>query len=182
MDSLFLSTLTKLALPAAAVLVMLFISRKRGISWRNDLGLQRPKALMLFGWIGLWLVWIIAGEGLIRVFGLDQAKAWPTYPLVILIMRIAAIGLVGPFNEELLMRGFVFYRIQRTVLGPLGAIIITAIGWAAMHYSYGPGTIALIAADGVILGFARFKSGSLWVPVAMHALGNIISIGQSLIP
>jgi membrane protease YdiL (CAAX protease family) len=51
-----------------------------------------------------------------------------------------------------------------------------------MHYAYGPGTLALIAVDGVVLGLARHRSGSLWVPAAMHALGNLISIGQSLTP
>ena len=182
MDSLLVSTLAKLALPAAATLIALVVSRWKGVSWHDDLGLQRPKARMLVGGIGLWLAWVAASEVLIRVYGLDQAKAWPAYPAVILVLRVAAIGLVGPFAEELVMRGVLLDRLRRTVLGPVGAIVLTAIGWAGMHYAYGPGTLALVAADGVILGFAREKSGSLWVPVAMHALGNLISIGQSLMP
>jgi len=49
-----------------------------------------------------------------------------------------------------------------------------------MHYNYGLGMLILITVDGIILGFARYKSGSLWIPITMHALGNLISIGQSL--
>jgi membrane protease YdiL (CAAX protease family) len=180
MDSVLRSTLTKLALPAVAVLVALAVSKWRGISWRDDLGLQKPKVMILLGWIGLWLAWIVVSEVLIRVFGLDQAKAWPSYSAVILVLRVVAIGLVGPFAEELVIRGVIYDRLRRTVFGPLGAIGITAIVWAGMHYAYGSGTLALIFADGVILGLARYRSGSLWVPVAMHAIGNLISIGQSL--
>ena len=180
MHSLLVSTLAKLLVPAVAALVVLLVSRKRGFSWGEDLGLRRPKTLALFGWLGLWLVWIAASEVLIRVLGLDQAKAWPGYPPSILVLRIVAIGLVGPFAEELVMRGVVFHVLRRTALGPLGAIAVTAVGWSAMHYLYGPGTLALVAVDGVVLGLARHRSGSLWVPVAMHALGNLISICQSL--
>lgn len=170
----------KLALPAVAVLVALFVSRMRGISWHDDLGLRRPKTRDLAGWLGLWLVWMLAGEVLIRVLGLPQARPWPAYPPSILALRIAAIGLVGPFCEELVMRGVLLDRLRRTALGPRGAILVTAVLWAGMHYAYGSATLALIAADGIILGCARHRTGSLWVPVAMHALGNIISIGQSL--
>jgi len=59
MDSLLVSTLTKLALPAAAIVVVLFATKRRGVSWQDDLGLKRPRPAMLAGWFGLWLVWIV---------------------------------------------------------------------------------------------------------------------------
>ena len=53
---------------------------------------------------------------------------------------------------------------------------LVALGWAAFHVQYGIGTMALIATDGLLLGAARVSSGSLVTPVAMHAMGNLVSI------
>jgi membrane protease YdiL (CAAX protease family) len=38
----------------------------------------------------------------------------------------------------------------------------------------------MIFVDGIVLGLARHFSGSLYVPIAMHMLGNLFSIAQSL--
>ena len=140
-------------------------------------GIRKP---MFALWIGLWLGWILASEVLIRQLGLEQAPAWLHYPLLILVLRILAIGVLGPIAEELAMRGIVFFQLRRRLGNAHGAIVIVAILWAAMHYHYGPGTVALIGVDGLLLGYARHRGGSLWIPIAMHTLGNLVSIGQSL--
>ncbi len=177
---MFVSTLTKLAIPVVACLVILAVTRKRGVSWRDDLGLKAASPAGAAGWLVLWLAWVAASEFVIERFGLQQAEAWPAYPPSILVMRIVAIGMAGPFFEELVARGVFFNLFRRTALGPPGAIIIVALGWALSHYRYDLPTIALVCADGVLLGLARHQSGSLWVPISMHVVGNLISIGQSL--
>ena len=78
------------------------------------------------------------------------------------------------------MRGLVLHLLQRTCLGTHGAILVTAVGWGVLHYSYGAGTVALIVIDGALFGLARVYGRSLWLPVGMHALGNVVSIYQSL--
>ena len=175
------STLFKLAIPAAAILIVLLVTRLRGISWGDDLGLRRPKAATLGAWLVAWLGWIVVGEALIRTYGLDQAQPWPDYPPLIIVLRILAIGMDGPLAEEIVMRGIVWHRLHRILGNPHAAIGIVAILWAAMHYRYGPGTILLIVADGVLLGYARYRGGSLWIPILMHMLANLTSIGQSLL-
>ena len=95
-------------------------------------------------------------------------------------MRILAIGVAGPFLEELVARGVVFNLLKRTAIGSLGAIFLIAAAWASAHYRYDVPTIVLVCLDGVIFGLARYTSGSLWIPVALHMIGNLISIGQSL--
>ncbi len=132
-------------------------------------------------WIIVWIEWIAVTEFLIRTLDLDQAQPWPSYPIVIVILRVLAIGIAGPMAEELVMRGCVLHLLQRTLLGIYGAIAVISLGWAALHYSYGIGTMLLIVVDGVLFGTARVHSKSLWTPIAMHSLGNMISIGQSLI-
>jgi membrane protease YdiL (CAAX protease family) len=180
MDELLRSTLVKVALPVVAIVVVLGITKWRGISWREDLGFRKPTLTAVLGWVGFWILWILASEVLIRTFGLAQAKPWPDYPPMILALRIAAIGVLGPFAEEIVMRGGVLSRLRRTRLGPLGAVVVVAVAWAALHYQYGPATLALVAADGVVFGLARQYGGSLWLPVAMHTIGNLASIYQSI--
>ena len=180
LNSQFLSTLVKLVLPAVTTLLILFAARRRGISWGDGLGFTRPKATMLAGWVGLWIVWILATEALIRIFGLEQAKAWPHYSPTILVMRISAIAFLGPLCEEVVMRGLIFGLLRRSAVGWLGAVTITAVLWAAAHYRYRFVTVLLITVDGMLLGLARYKGGSLWLPITMHSLGNMISICQSL--
>jgi CAAX protease family protein len=179
-DPQLVSTLSKLGLPALTVVLVLVASKKRGLSWRDDLGFRFPKATAWMMWLALWAAWLAVGEFLIRLYGLDQAKPWPDYPAHIVAMRVVSIGLLGPLAEEILMRGLVLGLLRRTFLGAGGAIVIAALAWAAMHYSYDVGTVALIAADGILLGIARYRSGSLWVPISMHVAGNLFSIFQSL--
>ena len=66
------------------------------------------------------------------------------------------------------------------IISPLGAIVLVSAAWAVMHYRYEPMTIALIFADGLVLGAARHHSRSVWLPVVMHSMGNLFSIYQSL--
>ena len=55
-------------------------------------------------------------------------------------------------------------------------IAITALSWALLHYSYSWTVIAIIVVDGVLLGLARWKSGSVVTPILMHAAYNLYAI------
>ncbi|HEY3175843.1 MAG TPA: CPBP family intramembrane glutamic endopeptidase [Candidatus Polarisedimenticolia bacterium] len=182
MDPLLFSTLMKLALPAVVITIALTVTRVRGISWKADLGLCWPRPAIGLAWLAAWIVWMAIGEAAIRVFGMEQAAPWEEYPLLIVVLRIAAIGILGPASEELVMRGVLLDRLRRTALGPIGAIAAVAAAWAAMHYRYEPMTIGLIFADGLVLGAARHHSRSTLLAAVMHSLGNLLSIYQSLHP
>jgi membrane protease YdiL (CAAX protease family) len=180
MDPLLRSTLLKVTLPAVIAVAVFVVAKMRGIAWDAELGLRRSSLRAVAVWIVLWVAWIAIGEWIIRAAGLEPPKAWPAYPLPIVVLRVLAIGLIGPFSEELVVRGLLLSRLRRTRLGTAGAVVVTAVGWAAMHYQYSPGLIAMIAGDGILLGAARVKGRSLWIPVALHALGNLFSIYQSM--
>jgi membrane protease YdiL (CAAX protease family) len=179
-DQALVSTIGKLLLPVAGSAVALAVSRARGLSWSEDLGLRRPRPGALALWLAIWVVWVAISEALIAPLGLAQAERWPPYSPLVVVLRVVAIGLAGPFLEELFARGLLLDRLRRTPLGVWGAVLVTAVAWAALHYRYGAPSVAMIAADGVLLGAARVRGGSLWIPIAMHALGNLFSCAQSL--
>lgn len=174
------STLMKLALPIVTIGLVLFAARRRGVSWRGGIGLCPPFWNKAAIWIAAWVAWLVISEFGINYFGLEQAKPWPSYPMAIVLLRILAIGVLGPAAEELVMRGLILHLLGRTALGPTVAVLVVATGWAAMHFAYGAATLGLVMLDGVWLGYARLKTGSIWVPITMHMIGNLLSIGQSL--
>lgn len=174
------ATLVKLALPCLVIVAVLAVARWRRVTWKDDLGLVWPRPSVMATWLAIWIGWVVVGEFAIRVFGLAQAEPWKPYPLLIILLRIAAIGLLGPAAEEIVVRGVLFFRIGGTRLGPVGAIVIGAAGWAAAHFQYDAATRVMIFLDGLVLGTARLRSRSVYVPIVMHALGNLYSIQQSL--
>jgi membrane protease YdiL (CAAX protease family) len=58
------------------------------------------------------------------------------------------------------------------LLRPRGTIVASGLIFGALHVLYGnPGPDNLVA--GFLLAWAFFKSGSILVPMALHALGNL---------
>lgn len=180
MDADLQPTLLKLAIPLLTIVMVLVAARVRGIAWKSGLGLTWPAPRLFAVWMGIWIAWMVVGEIVTRVFGFGEATPWREYAPFIVVLRILAIGLAGPAAEEIVVRGILFFRLRATRLGPNGAILVCAAAWALMHYRYDPPTIALIFADGIVLGLARHRTGSTLVTVAMHSVGNLYSIYQSL--
>jgi len=180
MDPLLRATLLKLVLPLGIIAIVLVVSKVRGLSWKDDLGMRWPNPSSWPVWIGVWIAWVALGEVAIRVFGMETAAPWQAYPALIVVLRVAAIGIAGPASEELVMRGALLGKLRATRLGPLGAIAVVAAAWALMHYNYDPMTIGLIFTDGLVLGAARHYGQSIYLPIVMHMMGNLFSIYQSL--
>ena len=84
-----------------------------------------------------------------------------------------SIVLLAPLAEEVLFRGLLFGALQKR-LSALWTIILTAAIFALVHMQaiyFFP--IFLL---GLILGWARHKSGSLAVSMLLHVLNNGISL------
>lgn len=85
---------------------------------------------------------------------------------------IAAV-LLAPVAEELFFRGAMFAALLRR-WGIRTAVIVPSLIWAIMHVQYGWWDVALIAGSGVLLAMVRWKSGSLYLPVGLHAAWNLL--------
>jgi membrane protease YdiL (CAAX protease family) len=179
MDPQLRSTLLKLAVPLLTITAVLAIIRFRRIPLREGIGLRWPRASVFAWWLLAWLAWMVLGEVVIAKLGLEQPAPWGPYPPGVFWLRVAMIGLVGPASEELLMRGLAFERLRRTPLRVTGTVIVCAALWAAAHVQYEWSFVAMIFADGLMLGAARAQSGSVLLPFVLHAIGNLYSIWQS---
>ena len=182
MNDLLITTLPKVLLPAFAIALMLFVAKRRGLSFADDLGLKPPVWTFAAAFLAAWICLIALEEWETTGMPGTEIKLWPVYPPVILALRILAIGILGPIAEELVFRGFLMRILGRTRLGLAGAIVVTAAIWSLIHLQYAPLLLAIIFIDGLVLGAARHFTKSLYVPIIMHVLGNCFAIYQSLSP
>jgi len=88
------------------------------------------------------------------------------------ILLYLGVGIAAPLVEEFMFRGVLYRGWRESRLGLWGTILLTSFCWAALHLQYPFVTIGYIFTLGLVLGIAREKTGSLWVPIWMHALNN----------
>lgn len=86
------------------------------------------------------------------------------------------IGIAAPVAEELLFRGIVQGEFRR-VMPEWAAVVIQAVLFSAFHMQIVQSSYVLL--PGLLLGIAYAWSKSLWIPIAMHILFNLLG---SLLP
>jgi len=92
------------------------------------------------------------------------------------LLLLIGVGVMPALFEEFLLRGLL-YGSLRHVLDHHKAIAIVAGLFTLLHPQYEWYVLLLIVLPmGVMLGYARANSGSIWVPVFLHMLNNCLSI------
>jgi membrane protease YdiL (CAAX protease family) len=86
-----------------------------------------------------------------------------------------AFILVAPLAEEAFFRGFLFTGVAHSRLGPAGAVVLSSLLWAALHLQYDLYGMAMIFLGGLLLGYARWQSRTVYVPFAMHVVQNLVA-------
>ncbi len=137
-----------------------------------DLGLQwntasaRNLLLGVAGGIGAALI-VVAGpilEGAAELAKTPRPFEWP----VLILVTVAL--LFGAFGEELLFRGYAF-QVLIAELGPFATILPVSVVFAAMHsWNLNVTVFGLINTGlwGIVLGYAFYRSGDLWLPIGLH--------------
>jgi len=166
------SAATKVAISGAVTCVVLF--RTRSVP-RDELGLVRPPVGLSLLFLAIYLAWMFASDTVLHWRGPWDWRPWVEAPLPASAMRVLAVCLLGPIAEELIFRGWFFGLVQKR-FGTAPTILVTAVGWALLHFSYSWRVILVIAVDGILLGVARWRTGSVFAPIVMHALYNLYAI------
>jgi hypothetical protein len=181
-----------LVLPNAMMFVIFTVVicaflRFRGLRLRATFGLDRLSPGAVF----LWALSLIAaafpfflGTNAIAIYASHgQFEQQPLVNLFNDVARhrdygaiakiVAAAVLFQPICEEFLFRGF-FYGVWKRYLGPWGAGFFACLLFAAFHTNLValPSLFALAA----FLTIAYERTGSLLVPMAMHAIFNLTNL------
>lgn len=169
------SALSKVGL-SAAVLIIVFarmrFSKRHGL---GEFGFGRPKLGAAFVLLAAYLGWMLLSDAVLHWRGPWDFRPWQQAPLTASVLRVVAVCMLGPAAEELLFRGLLFRRLCDHL--PVAAVIaVTAVSWALLHWSYSWPVIGVIVVDGLLLGLARWRTGSIAPPIIMHALYNFYAI------
>ena len=92
-------------------------------------------------------------------------------PLVVPLMALA-IG--APLSEELLFRAYFLGELSQTRLGFMGGSVLAALGWTLLHVGYSTVGLFEVFAAGLVFSWVLWRTGSIWVPIAFHAIYNVI--------
>ncbi|WP_197446696.1 CPBP family intramembrane glutamic endopeptidase [Tautonia plasticadhaerens] len=156
------------------------------LTWLSDgdlptLGLV-PPAGGWRRWAGLAaLLGVVAAACMGAAAGLWVAAGWRLPVQAVAPSQVGPALLrmcvFAPLLEESLYRVALCVPLARAV-GPWAAVTASAAAFGLLHVAYGhPSPENLLG--GFFLAWAYLRSGSVFVPVALHAIGNLlILIGQ----
>ncbi len=92
------------------------------------------------------------------------------------IAATAAAGiLIAPATEEFLFRGYIYGTVRR-YLGPIAAILLSSALFALIHMNLLSLPSLFVLA--ICFALAYEATGSLLVPMAMHAFFNALNLGE----
>ncbi|MEX0714645.1 MAG: CPBP family intramembrane glutamic endopeptidase [Pirellulales bacterium] len=182
-DGLVVS-LAAIASCTVVVPILALASRIRGHRVRDYLGLKPLRRGEVTGALATLAVYIIVVDGITWLMGRDivppfMIEAYQTAGFLPLL--IAALVVAAPIFEELLFRGFAFRGLSCSWPGVWGAILITSVGWAALHVQYDLYQMATILFAGFLLGYWRWKTGSTSLTILMHGMMNIVATLETAI-
>lgn len=141
------------------------------------LALRKPAWKQVLLWLGVFVVLGLVIELLAhlspafrsdfmeKVIGSTTNKLW----------LLLGVGIVAPLFEEFLIRGLLFGSI-RHMFDEHVSVAITAGVFALMHMQYDVVVMMLILPMGIVLGYSRSRSGSIWVPVLLHMMNNLLTV------
>ena len=119
----------------------------------------------IIGWTILYLMTIFMGLS----FEDDILVGIMSNDLLFFISTFLLVAVVTPIVEELLFRGFVLDLLSEAY-GKWTSIFISSIIFGLLHIF--PFTILNAFCGGLIYGYIRIHTNSLWPPIILHALWN----------
>jgi len=179
---LSVSTLVTATLCTGLILIYVRFGSRSTV--KDYLGLK-PVAWKTVGfWFAVMALFVLLSDGLTYLLDRPVTPDFMvrTYATAgFLPLFVLALVVLGPLFEEVLFRGYMFAGLQHSRLGNPGAILVTAVLWAAIHLQYDIYGITTIFAMGILLGIARMKTGSLYLTFALHAAINLLAITQVVV-
>ena len=151
---------------ASAAVALSVIDR---LGWYRRVGLRAPRR-----WKRLWLAWLPAGYVVVSMAGGVGGQA------VLTVLGVAGLALAIGLEEELWTRGLILESLRWR--GTTAAVILSSVWFGALHslnlFSGQPATTTLAqmifaTAFGLAVGAVRVRVGTLWLPIALHALYDL---------
>ena len=156
-----------------AIFFILWRMKKRKIPL-SELGSLEIQRKPLFLSIFLLAAFLLLEELYFYVLGIEMPESFIEFMLAEPIFSFISVVLVAPIIEEFLFRGFLHSQLRRSFLKDWGAISVSSLAWTAIHFQYEIGILFFLFLFGLFLGYFRKKYNSLLIPIALHAINNLL--------
>lgn len=166
----------------------LFLARQAGRIRAEDFGLRPTAFWRALGWAAaaaiaylvfasIWNAVAAGGQHQDDVFKELGVHRGSTVGIAILAVLICVLA---PISEEFLFRGFCFEALRPT-LGVFGAAVAVGVIFGAVHVTSTPAVLLVeLGFLGFVLCLLRWKTGSLYPCIGLHAVNNTVSYGALL--
>lgn len=113
-------------------------------------------------------------EGLEAQYKKAMLSMTHMHSIVDLGYALLAVAIIPSIIEEIYFRGTLQKVLMDLTGKPYAAIILTAIFFSAIHFSYF-GFLSRMAL-GIVLGYIYYYSKNIWLPILLHFLNNGIAV------
>lgn len=159
--------------------VWTIVALRKDLSIKTELALTHVAMGELIRWMGLaGILW-----GVVYLIGVMLGRDPVSAPVVVAYQTAQVLPwlwltmiVLVPLFEECFFRGFLLGGLMGSRLGQAGAVLTTSLLWAAIHTQYGAFEWANLFLLGIVLGWARIKTGSLAPCLLMHGSFNAVSL------
>lgn len=186
LNPVWLASLTSIVTLPPLCLVLWIASRTIGRRFSDYLALRAPTPRHAAIGLAATLALVALSDMVEYVFGLpsgakamgDGIAAAPSFAM----LSLAAISLIvtTPIGEEIVFRGFIYPGLAASPLRPVGAVVVSAILFTAMHVQYGMVGLAEVLVMGLLFGTMRALSGSTLLTIGMHAIVNSVAFVEAV--
>lgn len=118
------------------------------------------------------LVWVSEGpmmlEQRLRSYGTENEQLARAFTGAQVASTLLVSGVIAPVVEELVFRGFL-YRAWERRWGWIPAMFMSSIAFAIYHPGFGWQLVA-----GILYVCVLRRTGTLWAPILLHSLHNIV--------
>ncbi len=170
----------------AILLVLWIATRWSRVPFADYLALRWPSWRMLAAGVAGLVVLLFAWEVISRVAGRESSPGFMVDVLKTaqndgaLWLLVLAFCVAAPITEEFFARGFLYRGWSESFLRPVGAILLSSAVWTAMHLQYNWFFLAQVFSIGVLFGYLRYRSNSIWLTVVLHGLNNLAATVQTI--
>jgi len=162
---------------SAVMPLLLLASHFATQHFRETLAIKLFPPKLLVVWCALLLVYFVAQYGIVKSFNVDTGEFLELVSGTRHLGFSLVVVLLAPVMEELLFRGYLFKVLRQTWLKFVGTLFITSLLFTLIHAGqYGLGVLSILFVFSLMLGIAREKSGSVLLPIILHAINNFVFV------
>jgi membrane protease YdiL (CAAX protease family) len=96
-------------------------------------------------------------------------------------LLVFAFCVAAPITEEFFARGFLYRGWSESFLRPAGAIVLSSLVWTGLHLQYNWYFLGEVFSIGLLLGYLRYRSNSIWLTTILHGLNNLAAVVQTIL-